>query len=131
MVITITRYNSLCQALLVTRVCGVVCVHVGVVVCRAPSFMYPQGRVWSKGSHFPVLEVRISWLNQVTQLCVVHYYTYRYDKVPMGAYLGHYVNMTDGIIMDVLEIKTDMKLSREKNNTLHGICLRLTIRYFI
>ena len=49
------------------RVCGVVCVHVGVVVCRAPSFMYPQGRVWSKASHFPVFEVRILWLNQVTQ----------------------------------------------------------------
>jgi hypothetical protein len=51
---------------------GGVCVYVGVVVCQAPSFVYPQGRVWSKGSHFPVLEVRILWLNQVTQLCVVH-----------------------------------------------------------
>ena len=80
MVITIRCYNNLYQALLVTRVCGVVCVHVGVVVCRVPSFMYPHGRVWSKGLHFPVIVAQSGY----TIMCGP--YTYGYVLSPCIGY---------------------------------------------
>ena len=42
-VITIRCYNSLCQALLVTRVCGVVCVHVGIYSSAKDIIDYENG----------------------------------------------------------------------------------------